>query len=423
MDAHPPAPTSVDRFVDLTPWVRMRWLFLALPVALEALAQLDTGAVVIEPGWSSRAMLWLLPLAAGASNLWLTRRITRRPEAPETPLFWALLVDALVLTAVLATTGGASNPLSSLYLFPVLLAALLLGARSAWTVLAVTALGYASLFGLHSSHHHGAHGGMSGHFVGMFIAYATIGPVMVYAVLRSREALRIAAERTREARALRDRTERLTALATLAAGASHELASPLSTILVVARELEVSASTDDAVADAQLIRDEVMRCREILHQLSADAGTGLAEVPSQVSISKLLHDAAGASDGITIETDPGVVMVPRRLLTSALKRLVGNAREACDDTPAIHLSADVDDASVTFVVTDRGCGMPSDVLSRATEPFFTTRAAGEGTGLGLFFTESVARHLGGSLQLTSTVGVGTTARLTIPRSGKPGAER
>ena len=69
---------------------------------------------------------------------------------------------------------------------------------------------------------------------------------------------------------------------------------------------------------------------------------------------------------------------------------------------------------VTLVVSDSGCGMPQEDLERAFQPFFTTKAVGKGTGLGLFLSrEAVSAH-GGSLTLASEVGIGTTVTVVLP---------
>jgi len=69
---------------------------------------------------------------------------------------------------------------------------------------------------------------------------------------------------------------------------------------------------------------------------------------------------------------------------------------------------------VRIVVADEGPGMSADVLARAGEPFFTTKAPGSGMGLGLFLARSLAEQLGGTLSLDSTTGRGTRATLELP---------
>ena len=69
---------------------------------------------------------------------------------------------------------------------------------------------------------------------------------------------------------------------------------------------------------------------------------------------------------------------------------------------------------VRATIVDRGAGMPTDVLARVGEPFFTTKVPGEGMGLGLFLTRALADQLGGTFHITSIPGRGTEARLELP---------
>ena len=71
-------------------------------------------------------------------------------------------------------------------------------------------------------------------------------------------------------------------------------------------------------------------------------------------------------------------------------------------------------AAIEVFMSDTGVGMAPEVLARATELFFTTKAAGKGTGLGLFLALEFADHSGGKLMIASEAGQGTTARLVFP---------
>ena len=71
-------------------------------------------------------------------------------------------------------------------------------------------------------------------------------------------------------------------------------------------------------------------------------------------------------------------------------------------------------ARLIFSVEDRGPGIPAETLDRLGEPFFTTKPAGMGMGLGIFLARAVAERLGGSLQIDSRIGRGTVAKLSLP---------
>jgi signal transduction histidine kinase len=74
---------------------------------------------------------------------------------------------------------------------------------------------------------------------------------------------------------------------------------------------------------------------------------------------------------------------------------------------------------VRLTVEDTGVGMPKDVMARAFEPFFSTKTEGQGTGLGLAFVYAALRRMGGFVEVSSTVGMGTTFTLWLPRAGQP----
>lgn len=407
-DAQPASRHEIER----SGLVRARWLF--------ALGQ--AGLVGIVHRWAPDAPLALalgVVTVGAASNAGLTLWLRARPRADERALALVLTLDVLLVTAFLALSGGAANPLSFLFLVPITLGALVLRPALTWMLVAFAAVSYASLFVLDPPAHAHHDPAMRAHLVGMWVGSSMSGALIALAITRMRRSLFEADAQVAEALRVRERAERLTALATLAAGAAHELATPLSTIAVVARELERATSDDDAREDAALIREEVDRCRDILQQLAADAGAGMGEAPTTLSLRALL-DGAPAARGegntrvVVDASAPERVHLPRALVQQALRRLLGNARDASPPEATIALRAYVDGDHLVLEVADQGRGMAPEVLARATEPFFTTHADSGGMGLGLFFAERVAEHLSGALTLVSGADTGTRAALRLP---------
>ena len=102
------------------------------------------------------------------------------------------------------------------------------------------------------------------------------------------------------------------------------------------------------------------------------------------------------------------------VIARAVGNLLQNALQASSE-PVQLAAATTSDGRIRLTVTDRGHGMSPEQLGRAGEPFFTTKPAGVGTGLGLFVARSSIEQLGGSLSLASAAGRGTTATIVLPK--------
>lgn len=107
------------------------------------------------------------------------------------------------------------------------------------------------------------------------------------------------------------------------------------------------------------------------------------------------------------------VTIPRRSLKRVMRGLIANAFYASTATGAVTLRVVVDDAMLRFEVGDQGRGMDRETAAKACEPFFTTKPAGQGLGLGLYLARILAERLGGGLEIDSTPGVGTMVRFWI----------
>ena len=203
--------------------------------------------------------------------------LARRPEAPtERWIEFSLLFDLAALTSLLFVAGGVMNPFSQLYVAHVALAAIVLRGRSLARVLIASYVMFGILYLSPSTftepYRHPDHV-FSAHLWGIWLAYVVAATVMAAFVSRLVDELRERELKTRRALELTQRSTRLASLAALAAGAAHEMSTPLSTIAVVAGELEEAArfGTDlECVAeDARLVRQEVDRCRRILDRMAA----------------------------------------------------------------------------------------------------------------------------------------------------------
>jgi two-component system sensor histidine kinase RegB len=385
------------------------------------------------------SLRWTLSplLAVLLTNVWLQRASRSVLRSPQIVLGAIFAFDTLCLTAVLALTGGPMNPFSLLYLVQITLAAVVLERLWTWILVLLSTLCFGLLFFTQMPMGEGiAHAGEHGlepHLVGMWIAFVIAAALISFFTGRVSDGLRL---RELEVLALQDRVarqERLASLVTLAAGAAHELGTPLGTIAVVARELERYASRlnsgEGLGDDARLIRSEVERCQLILQRMSADGAEPVGESPQSIQVGELLRQTLGEipdpeSSHISIETEfaDTSLLLPVRATMQSLAALLGNALGAGAENARVILRAAQSGSTVVFSVTDNGRGMSEDVMRRIAEPFFTTKEPGRGMGLGTFLVRSFAERMGGELSYESCQGRGTTATLILPAQFSPIAE-
>jgi two-component system sensor histidine kinase RegB len=368
--------------------------------------------------------------------------VARKARASDAMIAAVMVADAIVLTVVLDLTGGASNPFSTLYLVNVALAAVLLPPRWSWLILAASLACFGGLY-LHErlagvAHHihpkFGREQLIQGHVVGMWVALALASLFVVLFVHQLTYTLSERERELRETRTRADQREKLAALATLAAGAAHELSTPLGTIAIVTKELQRSLKdsvSPEVRSDLQLVRDQIARCREILDRMSAQSGANMGESCVTVPVPRWVEQAlAGlvARERVQVEMIPPAaeasIFGPPKALAEALRGLMKNAMQASPPDAPVVLRTALTDERVRATVVDRGKGMPPDVLARVGEPFFTTKVPGEGMGLGLFLTRALAEQLGGEFRITSSPGVGTEATIELPatQAGERSAE-
>ncbi|MCP3101537.1 ATP-binding protein [Myxococcus sp. K15C18031901] len=373
--------------------------------------------------------LLLLVATTGVSNLLLMLWLRRDPVVHPHHMGVVLAFDTVLLTALLSLSGGPDNPFGMLYLLHVALAALVLGPR--WTVFlaCLAVLGPALLLLCHIPLREAAHaiGGVPAgmrHTMGMWVAFTLTVLLIALMVARVSGALRDRNMALVRTQLLAARAERLASLSTLAAGAAHELGSPLGTIAIAANELEALILEDpqQALEDARLIRDQVERCRDILERMSARAGQAAGELPEPTTTSVVLgrlREQLGAGElaRVRFDTSPDLpLFLPTRGLVQVLANLVRNGLQASESGQA-PVSVRVlggEGGRARFLVEDQGAGIAADLLPRLGEPFFTTKAPGQGMGLGLFLSQTFAALCGGRLELASEPGKGTCVMLELP---------
>jgi two-component system sensor histidine kinase RegB len=388
-----------------------------------AIAVVSLGFGVAIPVGALSACVAVLAL----SNVVLAAFSGRFDELGPRTLGLVLVADALQLTLLLALTGGPRNPFVVLYLVEVLVAVLALDARRVAAIALASVAGFSSLFllarpvvGLSPAVERS----------GMWVALAVAVVILAYLGGRLTARLREQEEALARNQRLAARAERLASLSALAAGAAHELGTPLGTIAIAASELPhlVREDPEEALDAVQVVCDQVDRCRTILARMAGRAGAASGEVPEDISVAAVLAMACHElppQDRARVRLEGDVeskVRCPTQSLAQVLSGLVANGLQASPAGRSVVVRVDsaASARNIRLSVRDQGHGIPASLLPRLGEPFLTTKPPGQGMGLGLFLAQSFAELCAGKLEISSVEGTGTEVTLTLPSAESRG---
>jgi PAS domain S-box-containing protein len=223
-------------------------------------------------------------------------------------------------------------------------------------------------------------------------------------------------------------SHRLASLGLLASGFSHELNTPLGTVLAcvegILRETQRGGTSGPDLShiggNAQTARDQLLRCRGITqHFLRMSRGQtspgDIVNLQAAVAAVVRLIEPTARAHGVAVTLvsapDPVLVRADESEVQHALMNLVLNAVQACGSGGKVAVALACDDA-IHVRITDNGCGIPPEHQKRIFEPFFSLRKGG--TGLGLFLSLNFVRRWGGDITVHSAPEAGSTFEIVFP---------
>jgi two-component system sensor histidine kinase RegB len=392
--------------------VRLRWIALAAQ-SLSIVPALRFDLLERE-----RVPVFLAVVAALALlNAITGQRLRGGHEVSAVELGAQLFADIAALSTLLALSGGAWNPLVPLLFFHAGLGALLLEARVSlaffWSLVGCLALVQA--FGHVPPGLAAARVAPAVLFPAQFLV---AGVFWLFTTWLSHTLVALQAQ-VHARREQKGRIDRLRAVGALAAGLSHEFATPLNTALLkldrLARKLDLDA--ESTLSEA---REALLRCGDILRQM---AGSQLRPDSLRLEVGDVADLVEQVCAGLRAEEpavplrfrrerSPALVVLPAIAFTQAVLNLIENALEESTAEAPVEVDVSVTPQHVGIEVRDHGPGWPAIVRAHLGEPFVTTRPGG--VGLGLYFAYTLAETVGGRLELDDTPGGGAIARFVLP---------
>lgn len=267
------------------------------------------------------------------------------------------------------------------------------------------------------------------------VLLGSIGIVLSILLMTKRMELRILSAETNQEQMQRQVVEagKLAAIGELAAGIAHEINNPLAIMMENSGWIEDLLQSDDFQSEENMteiraslktIVTQGHRCKDITHRLLSFARKS-DSCTRKANVNALLEDIVGFAHQkakysgvlLTSRLDPNVpeIEASPTEVQQVVLNLVNNAIDAIDKEGGMVTICSAREIDfVRIDVRDNGQGMSEEVRSRIFEPFFTTKPTGKGTGLGLAISRDIVKKMGGSIEVETTLGLGTTFHVRLP---------
>ena len=220
-------------------------------------------------------------------------------------------------------------------------------------------------------------------------------------------------------------SQKMDALGQLTGGVAHDFNNLLMIVSGNLHKIRQDLTSERGLRALSAIETATQRAASLTSQLLSFArrqsvNPQTIDLADRItSVREVLISALGRMIALHIDIEPEVwpVFVDPAEFETALLNLIINARDAMPEGGALTVSAQNDPAQARVVlsVRDTGIGIPDDVLNKVFDPFFTTKPVGKGTGLGLSQVHGFAHQAGGTVEIDSALGKGTTVRIHLPR--------
>jgi two-component system sensor histidine kinase RegB len=396
--------------------------------------------------------LWLVILSVGIVNIYTSIRLETEDPVTELEIFSQLVIDVFAITALLYLTGGASNPITWVFLLPLIITAIMLHQSYAWYMVILTTSMYTILMAynvplpsiephmpdsqmLYSDpknyellqHIHAMNDShyFNLHIFGMWFGFVFSAGLVAFFVVELAKTLKAQERNLAEARENALRDERVVALGTLAASAAHDMGTPLGTIAIVTHELKQEYPIHrfvDLHEKLLIMQQQIERCKTALSVMSASAGEMRAESGSAMLLTDYIDEVisqwrthksvAKLSFFINPEVSIQAKIIAELTLTHSIINILNNAVEASPPDKGIEFHASWDMDYAIIAIKDFGPGLPMELVDFAgKQPVISKK---QGLGVGLFLAYSTINRLGGKINFYNKELGGACVEITLP---------
>ncbi|USE37899.1 sensor histidine kinase KdpD [Endozoicomonas sp. SCSIO W0465] len=360
--------------------------------------------------------------------------------------FVQLLLDLLSQSTLLFFSGGYTNPLVSTCLITVCIGAALLPVKYSWWATFSAVLLYTLLMKWYVPATSGSelyvpeHQLMIDiHLLGMWLAFVVSACLINYFVERMASALRKQQRDTAISRELQLRDESILAIALQAAGAAHELGTPLTTMAIVLQDLQDEYQNKALAERLKFLRDQVDECKKRLQQLvTQNQSKGIESIDSQDFLSEVIQQwqLFRPESGLHYNASqwPAAIAIPCDLtLYQTMTSLLANAEDASPGQVSLNvmhnsqnLTIQILDQGTGFTETNSPLPLKSSASTNKKNREALSRRPGslkeDGLGIGLLLSQASIERLGGQIQITSLTCRGSLVEVQLPIISKSARE-
>ncbi len=454
-----PEPVTSDN----SAWMNLKWMFVMrnLIICVEALS-VFISVYGLDIPLHQAALTGIITLQSGL-NWYTWLRLGNERQVTEGELVVQLCCDILAITGILYFTGGATNPLTWFYLLPLIIAATVLPQTFTWYLVIFASSAYTVLMRYYEplprivpmtlsdienipvdhqehllmsqqQHLMMDHHDIQLHVFGMWFGFVFSAVMVAYFVVGIADSLRKLDRKLATAREQTLRNERVVALGTLAAGAAHEMGTPLGTMAILVHDLEKEykqhSHSQDLCLKMKILREQVDRCKAALSVMSASAGAVRAESGRIMTISRYLDEVVANWREQDLPTplnylktgyEPSPNFLAERTLTHALVNILNNGADVSPHR--IDLRARWTPENAVLDILDEGPGISPAVFARLGKDPVSSKKE-HGLGVGLFLAFSAIERLGGKIDMQPRPDHrrGTLTRIILPVSDRLGEQ-